>query len=218
MGGANIIAHPKYKIKCKRKIGCDINNYLISFLKKIKEGNIEYIDVSKEEYIKVKENKQSYDEWYVGYVGFMFSYAGRFFDSYINVFTDKNGKTRIYGKERFNNVMKQKESLNEVIFGVKDFNSVDIDRFTEKDLIYIDPPYFTSTRKHYKDDELDYDLFWEKVRKLSNKCVVLVSEHCAPSDFKDLLNIDLMQQCNKAGNRQTKTEKVFILKNNKFGV
>lgn len=77
-GGCNIIANPKYKIEAKEKIAYDNNRYLIALLNKFKNDKPEFIDISEEEYKRVKENKDSYDDWYVGYIGFFHRLAQDF--------------------------------------------------------------------------------------------------------------------------------------------
>lgn len=81
VGGGNIID----KIKCFSRVGFDANKYLIALLSRVALDGSLADSVSKEEYDKVRDfyngtSKQTYPDWYVGNVGFLASYNGRFFD------------------------------------------------------------------------------------------------------------------------------------------
>lgn len=140
-GGCNIIANPKYKIEAKEKIAYDNNRYLIALLNKFKTDKPNFTDVTEEEYKAVKNNKQNYEDWYVGYVGFLASFGAGFF----NGFARSKERNRTLGA--YNGLSKQ------------DFSDIEIkqqdlfDLQVKNAVIYIDPPY-TNTKK-YK-TEFDY--------------------------------------------------------------
>ena len=71
VGGANIIKN----IKCKKRVGYDINKYLIALLSYARDNELPNY-VSKEEYNTVRLNKDKYPDWYVGFVGFCSTYMG----------------------------------------------------------------------------------------------------------------------------------------------
>ena len=80
VGGANLIQH----IKCKNRIGYDINPYLIALLNNLdKIPNFE-VPVSKEEYDICRAEWRStqliHPDWYIGAVGYIASFGGRFYD------------------------------------------------------------------------------------------------------------------------------------------
>lgn len=81
VGGANMID----KIQHPYKLGADSNKYLIALLKYVQDGNQLPEFLSREDYLKVKDNKESYPDWYVGFVGFICSYNGCFFGSYAGI-------------------------------------------------------------------------------------------------------------------------------------
>lgn len=89
VGGANVID----KIKCTNKIGCDIHKQLIALLNKAKDDVDDIPDViSEETYKEVKNNKESYEDWYIGLVGFCASFGAKYFSGYAR---DKQGNRNI---------------------------------------------------------------------------------------------------------------------------
>lgn len=180
-GGCNIID----KILCDTKRGYDKQKYLIALLQ-----NLDKLDslpnfITKEEYSAVRtcynNNQDNYEDWYIGAIGFLASYNGRFFDGgYAGIRTEKNGKERNYFNEAKRNLIKQSENLKDVIFKCSDFK--DLDGFKDC-MIYCDPPYF-GTKQYNVSRNFDYDYFWEWVRKMSEHNIVLVSEQTGPSDFE----------------------------------
>lgn len=115
------------------------------------------------------------------------------------------------------NVLKQIENLKDVYYFHKDFNEY-YDKNNELEtaerfLFYCDPPYESTTK--YKDD-FNHEKYWEWVRNMSKKHIVLCSEYNAPADFKCIwskdINVDL--NCNRKSNDEgnKRTEKLFVLK------
>ena len=191
-GGCNIIANPKYKITAEKKIAYDNNKYLIALLKKFKTDKPDFIDVSEEEYNSVKNNKDKYDDWYVGYVGFLSSFGAGFFNGYAR----DNTRNRTLGAYR--GICKQ------------DFSNIEIkqqDLFDLSDVInaviYIDPPY--KNTKKYK-AEFDYQRFWDKAKELAENNIVLVSEQIIPDNVEILMMKEIKMTMNAKGNYKTRTE------------
>lgn len=80
VGGANMID----KINCDKKYGSDNHKYLIALLQNL--DKLELLDkefVTKEHYSDVRNcfnnNLEMFDDWYIGAIGFLASYNGRFF-------------------------------------------------------------------------------------------------------------------------------------------
>ena len=69
VGGSNMIEH----IKCNEKYGYDNNEYLIEFWKQIQNGwnPLETINMSKEFYSEVKDNKDKFPKHIVALCGFL---------------------------------------------------------------------------------------------------------------------------------------------------
>lgn len=112
VGGANIID----KINCKNKIGNDLNKYLIGLLNYVSNDGELLQEVSKELYSEVRGNylkENNYEDWYVGNIGFLASYNGRWFDGgYAKPGYEKTKtgiRYRDYYREGVNNLLEQKK-------------------------------------------------------------------------------------------------------------
>lgn len=173
-GGANVID----KIQCERRIGYDIEPYVIACLSALRDGWIPPERVTEEEYKDIKAHKENYPPELVGYCGYQLSYGGKFFDCYRR---DKVGK-RDYCREAYNYTFKQVPHLKGIEFGVKDYRDLtDI----EGAVIYCDPPY-RGTGKYIAVGGFDYEHFYNWCFKMAKKNIVLVSEYWMPDGFKEI--------------------------------
>lgn len=77
-GGMNVVD----KIKAPFRIASDKNKYLIALFQHLQNGGELLSEVSKELYSEVRANYKTkdYEDWYVGNIGFLASYNGRWFD------------------------------------------------------------------------------------------------------------------------------------------
>ena len=183
VGGANIID----SIKCEKKIGSDINPYLIELFRHIEDVKGMPDFISHEEYSRVREsyNKRNDDfpDWYKGAVGFLSSYNGRFFDGGYSGCRTTNGKTRNYFLECKNNILKQSVKLTDIEWNIGDYAALYSD--VSNALIYCDIPYKNTT--HYGAFKFfNYDRFWHWARQMSKNNIVIISEQTAPSDFEPI--------------------------------
>lgn len=168
VGGANIID----KVKGKR-LGSDINNYLIEALKAIQDGWLPPMKITEEEYYDIKKNKDNYPDYFVGYVGFTMSFGAKWFDGYAK------GDNRDYAKQAFKSTKKQVTKLKDIIFKTCEYNELKI---PPNSIIYCDPPY--KGTKEYKNKKFNHDKFWEWCRKkVKEGHKVFISEYNAPPDF-----------------------------------
>ena len=111
VGGANMID----KIQCNNKIGCDIHKELIALLNYAKNNydNLPKI-ISEDTYKEVKNNKQDYDDWFVGLVGFCATFGAKYFGGYARAKSDKfNGQKTV---QAINNLKKQAPNLKDINF------------------------------------------------------------------------------------------------------
>ena len=207
VGGANMID----KINCSKKYGCDINEYLIALLEKVRDDSINLPKViTNEDYDSVRLNCGNFDKWYVGFVGFLCSFGSKFFGGYARG-KNNNGVPRNYARESYDNLIKQAPNLKGIVFKHCSFQDVNnIKGF----VIYCDPPYRGTTK--YKTDEFPYDEYYDWCRKMSRNNIVLCSEYWMPDDFECIwaketkANFD----CNRDSNddKNKRVEKLFIIK------
>lgn len=202
VGGANMMEY----IQCNNKIGYDNNKYLIAMWQDLMNGWIPPLDISREMYNNIKDNKDNYKESLVAITGFCATYNAKWFGGYAGQVTTKIGTIRNYYDEAIRNILKQKEKLLNTEFIHKDFSELS----PTGCLIYCDPPY-QGTTKYGIGKDFDYELFWNKVREWSNTNVVLISEYNAPEDFKCIYEKTLTTTLDK-NSRKKDTERLFIHK------
>lgn len=174
VGGANMID----KIKCDNKYGSDNHKQLIALLQHIQTTTDDIpLHISEEEYIKVRDNKEQYEDWYVGLVGFCATFGAKYFGGYARSKADKyNGEK---SEMAIKNLLKQAPNLKGIHFECKDFREIkDIQGYT----IYCDIPYKNATK--YKTKEFPYEEFYDWCREMSKDNFLLVSEYNMPNDFK----------------------------------
>lgn len=207
IGGGNLSANKKYHLDVKNIIGVDNNKYLIALLKKFQIDKVEYFSITEEEYKYIKKNKEKYDDWYVGYVGFLFSFGGMFFNS----FADKLKDGRVRSLEKYNNILKQLNELKRVKLFNKDIFEINYSKIPKNSLLYFDPPYANTTKYH---SEFDNEKFWELIDKLSKDFIVLVSEFNAPNDYISIWSKEKLSTINSQNVYKKDMEHLFIHKNN----
>lgn len=172
VGGANMID----KIKCDNKIGADVHEYQIALLQKLSEGWIPPHHVSEDLYMDIKDHKEKYPDYLVGYVGYQLSFGGKWFAGYSR---DKEG-IRDYADEAYRNVIQQQKKLKDISFFVADFREHTPEKY-EGYVIYCDIPYQGTTK--YAQKSFPYQDFYEWARWMSKTNVVLISEYYMPEDF-----------------------------------
>jgi len=197
VGGANMID----KIDYKKKIGIDINEYLIALLKEMQKDNFQAPIISKELYQEIKENKDKFPKWIVGFAGTQLSFGSKWFDSYRK---DKESD-RNYAEEAKNNIEKQAKNIKDILFIHSDYKNINI---PPKSVIYCDPPYANVT--HYKRNlDFDHKKFWNWCReKVKEGHYVYVSEYNAPEDFVCIWQKEVLNGLNKT----KPVEKLFVHK------
>ena len=206
VGGSNMIEH----IECETKYGYDNNEYLIEFWKQIQQGwnplpvDDEDADMTKELYQDIKSNPSKYPKHIVALAGFCASYNAKWFGGYAGTVKTKIGTYRNYYDEAVRNVLKQAEHIKDVCYQCLDYQQIEV----EGALIYCDPPYEKTTG--YKDD-FDHTAYWEWVRKMSKKNIVLCSEYSAPPDFECIWSKQLTTTLDK-NSRSKAVEKLFLFK------
>ena len=198
------------KIKCDRRIGNDINEYLIALLKAVQQGwnPLETVQMTKEFYDKVKDNKDDYAPEIVGLAGLCATYNAKWFGGYAGVVHTKIDTYRNYYEEAVRNLLKQKDDIQDVKFVSDDYLTLN-ENNTSGWVIYCDPPYQDTTK--YSDIKFEYDVFWQWVRDTSKNNFVFVSEYNAHADFECIWSKELTTTLDKSS-RSKAVEKLFTYK------
>lgn len=168
------------KIKCKRKIGCDIHRQLIALLKHIQIRVDDLPErIMEEEYFAVRGNKDHYPDWYVGLAGFCASFGSNYFGGYArNHRRDNSGD---FSAGAIKCLKKQAAQLKDVVFYNERFQDLPLDKIKGY-VIYCDIPYRGTTR--YKVEPFPYEEFYEWAKTASLNNTVLISEYAMPSEFE----------------------------------
>lgn len=209
VGGGNLID----KIKCDKRIGADINGELIALLKYAQTDNglsIAPEVCTFEHYADVREDRKlgthKYSPEYIALIGYMASYGGRYFDCGYGRNSDGSS---VY-KSRFDNFKEQVPNLNDIEFTCCDYNDF---ADYKNCLFYFDPPY--KGTKQYSKQSIDYDSFYDFLRKLSENNIVLVSEYNMPDDFTCIWQKErkVLQKSDRITGEKA-VEKLFVVDKN----
>lgn len=178
VGGANMID----KIKHNNKIGYDIHKELIELLKYIQiKTNILPHHISEDEYIRVKSNKNNFESWYVGLVGFCATFGAKYFGGYARGFKSDKTTPRDLSNEAIRNIEKQRLNLSDIQFINKSFLDIEIDDI-KNSVIYCDIPYKGTLK--YSTNDFPYEKFYKWCKVLSKNNTVLISEYNMPEGFE----------------------------------
>lgn len=208
VGGANMID----KIQCKKRIGCDIHKQLIELLKYAQEfSNLLTERILEDTYIEVKNNKEKYEDWYLGLVGFCASFSAKYFGGYARDSKDDNsGK---WSAGAIKNLKKQVLNLEGIDFKCTSFLDLPKDKIKDY-VIYCDIPYRDTTK--YKTETFPYEEFYQWVKDMSVHNTVLISEYNMPLEFECIwskettVNIDSNKVAGDSKN--IRIEKLFTYK------
>ena len=207
-GGCNVID----KVQCENKIASDNHKCLISMFQNLEKIETLPEFVTKEHYSDVrnqfnnKPHEKEYPDWYVGAIGFLASYNGRFFDGgYAGIRHTKSGVDRNYYDEAKRNLLEQIPKLEDTTFQCGDYEELYSD--VENCLLYCDIPY-KGVKQYGTSKNFNYNRFWNWAEKMSVNNIVLVSEHVAPENWDCIWKQEIQRTINNA--KHTKAiEKLF---------
>lgn len=201
VGGFNLID----KVSGNR-IANDKNYYLIELYRAIQQGWLPPETISEDQYKHIKDNKDDYPPYLVGFVGFGCSFGGVWFSGYARGDSNK-GKSRNYCNESRSNILNQRVGLDGVIINNLDYRHLII---PENSIIYCDPPY--QGTKGYK-DKFDNDLFWKWLIELAEgggDYEIYVSEYNAPEEyFECIWQKEVIVNINNNRKNKREIEKLF---------
>lgn len=215
VGGSNIIKNISDDII---KIGYDNNKYLIEMYKSLQLNGINYFthNIPKELYDSVREcykNKNNmYENDYIGWIGFMASANGRFFDGgYSGISYTKIGTKRNYIDESIRGLEKELESLKNVKYNYNTYENLNF----KNSLIYCDPPY-KNTKVYNTSKNFNYNNFYDWcINQNNNGNMIFISEYDMPSDFECIWKKDhtsSLRANNKISGAKNSVEKLFVIK------
>lgn len=194
------------------RIGNDINPFLIAMWKGLQQDVDRPYNIPKDLYVYWRdifnEKRVSYTDkemFMIGWVGFMGSFNGRFFDGGYSGH-DVNG--RDYISEQIRNTESQINNIRGCNFTASDYTELAIPR---KSIIYCDIPY-KDTKQYCYSKNFDYDMFWNyAARKTTEGHDVFVSEYIAPDDFICVWSMEVTNSMNTT-NTYRPIEKLFVHK------
>lgn len=203
-GGCHIIQHIN-----GNRIANDKNKYLIAMWKGLLEDKERPKIISKELYSRARNEFNSnlnneFDDFLIGWIGWMGSYNGRFFDG---GYSGHNvGKTnRDYISEQIRNTESQVEQLKGVRWFSKDYLEF---QFTEESFIYCDIPY-KNTKQYTTSKDFDHDKFFNWcVNTKKDGHTIFISEYSAPTDFECVWEKNIVNSMSQS-NTYNVTEKLY---------
>ena len=166
-----------------QRIANDNNRYLIAMWKALTLGTWKPpTTIDKPFYDTVRESWHKddgkYDDALIGWIGFMASRNGRFYDG---GYSGHNVGGRDYINENIRNTNAQIPYLRRIEWQSGDYSSMAI---PQSSLIYCDPPYI-GTMAYSTSRNFDYPAFYDWCRTKSQEGhTVFVSEYSMPPDFK----------------------------------
>lgn len=131
--------------------------------------------ISREEYNYIRDHKSEYPDWYVGYIGFIYSFGAKFLDSYSG-----ESKGRNYPQEKARNLYRQLPLLKDIKFIQQDYLEIN----TKGSVVYCDPPYKDYKTSKIYNNNFNTEKFFEWCREQSKYNHIFISESVLPEDFE----------------------------------
>ena len=189
------------------RIANDKNKYLIAMWKGLQENRPRPHEISKELYSKARTEFNNgtnieFDDFMIGWIGFMGSFNGRFFDGGYSGKTE----TRNYIDEQIRNTEKQISLLKGA-----EFYSCDYDKliYPDNSIIYCDIPY-KNTKQYTTSKNFDHNKFWQWCRDMASKGhIIFVSEYNAPNDFECVWQKEIVSSLTQDTGSKKAVEKLF---------
>jgi len=201
------------------RIASDSNKYLIAMWKGLQDGNKYPLEIKKELYSSARDafNRKldTFSDFEIGWIGWMGSYNGRFFDGGYSGHHVKVGKGyRDYISESIRNIIQQISNIRGIEYSCCTYDKLKI---PENSIIYCDIPY-KNTKQYGTSKDFNYNKFWQWCRDMSYRGhEVFISEYEAPEDFSCIWSKEIANSLN-TNNTYRPVEKLFKYeryKNNK---
>jgi len=160
----------------------DNNKFLIAMFKGLQLNEERPHRIDRGLYDKARDEyrgrvKQTLSDFLIGWIGWMGSYNGRFFDG---GYAGHNVNGRDYISEQIRNTERQVVLIKDIEFTCLDYREF---QFTSPSVIYCDIPY-QGTKQYDSSKEFNHHTFWQWCRsKKDDGHTVYISEYTAPEDF-----------------------------------
>lgn len=193
------------------RIANDKNEYLIAMWKCLRQGNRFTETISRDLYSKArdayrKEDFSHFTKGEIGWIGFMASYNGRWFEGGYSGH-DVNG--RDYISEQIRNTLLQVSLLLDVYFRCGSYEKIELPP-ASKTTIYCDIPYKGVTQ-YTTSRNFDHERFYDWCReKHAEGYRIFVSEYEMPDDFKCVWQKQVTNSMNQTITKKP-IEKLFTL-------
>jgi len=190
-------------------LASDKNKYLIAMWKGLQENRERPKEISKELYSRARTEYNNgtnieFDDFMIGWIGWMASYNGRFFDG---GYSGKAGG-RNYVDEQIRNTEKQIAKIQHINFIYGSYDEID---YPTNSKIYCDIPY-KNTKQYATSKGFNHDKFWQWCRDMvAEGHEVFISEYSAPDDFVSIWN-GKIKSFMKAGRSVEVIEHLFVFR------
>lgn len=171
------------------RIGSDANKYLIAMWLGLQNEEPRPYQIDKEMYNKARNDfnqntNKHFNDFLIGWIGWMASFNGRFFDG------GYSGQTaaRNYIEEQIRNTHKQFDLIKGIDFRHGDYSQ---QNFPDNSIIYCDIPY-KGTKQYATSKNFDYEKFYHWCLEQKEKGhTVFLSEYNAPSFFSCIWEMEI---------------------------
>lgn len=190
-------------VDCEHKYLNDNHYYLIEMYKALQTGwKFPTNEISKDEYFYIKDNPDE-NKALTGFVGFGCSFGGKWFGGYAS-----NARGDNYTKQGVSCFKRGFNGCKDATFTCLDYKDVHV---PDNSVVYCDPPYCGTTK--YMTGDFNHIEFWDFVRDLSKRNVVLISEYSAPYDFECIWEKNKIVTLEKSNNKKdVRIERLFKLR------
>jgi DNA adenine methylase len=189
-------------IRATRTCASDINGDLIDLWKALREGWRPPSVISRETYMKLRDEPSSPERTFAGYAC---SFGGVMFNGFI-----PNGRHDYVDLAKRGMLKRLDKFGGDIEFESKSYAEL----APHGCVIYCDPPYDTARGNRSKRNAIftafDSEAFWAKMREWSEDNIVFISEITAPSDFVCIWTKAFSGSMPRAQNALGRVEKLFV--------
>lgn len=177
-----------------KRIASDNNKYLIAMWKGLQAGEARPAHISKELYNIAREEYNGgtnvqMDDFMIGWIGFMASFNGRFFDGgYSGCAGNRN-----YVSEQIRNTERQIHKLEGIEFVHASYDRMS---YPDNSIIYCDIPYYNTTQ-YASSSGFNHYAFWKWAASMKGAGhSIFVSEYAAPSGIECVWQMEVTNSLN----------------------